>query len=198
MISPSRHNQSIYQKMKIKIIALGKIKEKFLKEGIDEFLKRLTPYASVEIIELSPIEIKDEHLTERVLDEEGDKILSHIKPQSFVITMEILGKQFSSEEFAKKINSLTNEGQSEIIFVIGSSCGLSKKVSARSNLKMSMSKMTFLHQFARLLLVEQIYRAFKIIKGETDNGFSRRVVVTLKRHEKTVKVYHDVKNDKLQ
>lgn len=167
MISPSRHNQSIYQKMKIKIIALGKIKEKFLKEGIDEFLKRLTPYASVEIIELSPIEIKDEHLTERVLDEEGDKILSHIKPQSFVITMEILGKQFSSEEFAKKINNLTNEGQSEIVFVIGSSCGLSKKVSARSNLKMSMSKMTFLHQFARLLLVEQIYRAFKIIKGET-------------------------------
>lgn len=167
MISPSRHNQSIYQKMKIKIIALGKIKEKFLKEGIDEFLKRLTPYASVEIIELSPIEIKDEHLTERVLDEEGDKILSHIKPQSFVITMEILGKQFSSEEFAKKLNSLTNEGQSEIVFVIGSSCGLSKKVSARSNLKMSMSKMTFLHQFARLLLVEQIYRAFKIIKGET-------------------------------
>lgn len=167
MISPSRHNQSIYQKMKIKIIALGKIKEKFLKEGIDEFLKRLTPYTSVEIIELSPIEIKDEHLTERVLDEEGDKILSHIKPQSFVITMEILGKQFSSEEFAKKINSLTNEGQSEIVFVIGSSCGLSKKVSARSNLKMSMSKMTFLHQFARLLLVEQIYRAFKIIKGET-------------------------------
>lgn len=167
MISPSRHNQSIYQKMKIKIIALGKIKEKFLKEGIDEFLKRLTPYASVEIIELSPIEIKDEHLTERVLDEEGDKILSHIKPQSFVITMEILGKQFSSEEFAKKINSLTNEGQSEIVFVIGSSCGLSKRVSARSNLKMSMSKMTFLHQFARLLLVEQIYRAFKIIKGET-------------------------------
>ena len=167
MISPSRHNQSIYQKMKIKIIALGKIKEKFLKEGIDEFLKRLTPYASVEIIELSPIGIKDEHLTERVLDEEGDKILSHIKPQSFVITMEILGKQFSSEEFAKKINSLTNEGQSEIVFVIGSSCGLSKKVSVRSNLKMSMSKMTFLHQFARLLLVEQIYRAFKIIKGET-------------------------------
>ena len=153
--------------MKIKIIALGKIKEKFLKEGIDEFSKRLTPYASVEIIELSPIEIKDEHLTERVLDEEGDKILSHIKPQSFVITMEILGKQFSSEEFAQKIKDLTNEGQSEIVFVIGSSCGLSKKVSARSNLKMSMSKMTFLHQFARLILVEQIYRAFKIIKGET-------------------------------
>lgn len=153
--------------MKIKIIALGKIKEKFLKEGIDEFLKRLTPYAAVEIIELSPIEIKDENLTQRALDEEGEKILSHIKPQSYVITMEINGRQFSSEEFSQKIENLTNEGQSEIIFVIGSSCGISKNVSARANLKMSMSKMTFLHQFARLILVEQIYRAFKIIKGET-------------------------------
>ncbi len=153
--------------MKIKIIALGKIKEKFLKDGIEEFLKRLTSYASVEIIELSPIEIKDEHLTKKVLDEEGEKILSLIKPQSYVITMEINGKQFSSEEFAQKISDLTNEGQSEIIFVIGSSCGLSKNVSDRANLKMSMSKMTFLHQFARLILVEQIYRAFKIIKGET-------------------------------
>ena len=153
--------------MKIKIIALGKIKEKFLKEGIDEFLKRLTPYASVEVTELQPIDIKDEHLTQRILDEEGEKILSLIKPQSYVITMEINGKQFSSEEFAQKISDLTNEGQSEIVFVIGSSCGLSKNVSARANLKMSMSKMTFLHQFARLILVEQIYRAFKIIKGET-------------------------------
>lgn len=153
--------------MKIKIIALGKIKEKFLKEGIDEFLKRLSPYAAVEIIELSPIEIKDENLTQRTLDEEGGKILSYIKPQSYVITMEINGKQFSSEEFAAKIKGLTNEGQSEIIFVIGSSCGISKNVSSRANLKMSMSKMTFLHQFARLILVEQIYRAFKIIKGET-------------------------------
>lgn len=153
--------------MKIKIIALGKIKEKFLKEGIDEFLKRLTHYASVEVIELQPIDIKDEHLTQRILDEEGEKILSLIKPQTYVITMEINGKQFSSEEFAQKISDLTNEGQSEIVFVIGSSCGLSKNVSARANLKMSMSKMTFLHQFARLILVEQIYRAFKIIKGET-------------------------------
>lgn len=153
--------------MKIKIIALGKIKEKFLKEGIDEFLKRLTPYAAVEIIELTPVEIKDEHLTQRALDEEGGKILSYIKPQSYVITMEINGKQLSSEDFAEKINALTNEGQSEIIFVIGSSCGISKNVSARANFQMSMSKMTFLHQFARLILVEQIYRAFKIIKGET-------------------------------
>ena len=146
---------------------VGKIKEKFLKDGIEEFMKRLTPYASVEIIEISPVEIKDENLIQRALDEEADKILSHIKPQSYVITMEINGKQFSSEEFAEKITTLTNSGESEIIFVIGSSCGISAKVSARANLKMSMSKMTFLHQFARLILVEQIYRAFKIIKGET-------------------------------
>ncbi len=162
----SRQEQFIWQ-MKIKIIALGKIKEKFLKDGIEEFMKRLTPYASVEIIEISPVEIKDENLIQRALDEEADKILSHIKPQSYLITMEINGKQFSSEEFAEKITTLTNSGESEIIFVIGSSCGISAKVSARANLKMSMSKMTFLHQFARLILVEQIYRAFKIIKGET-------------------------------
>ena len=153
--------------MKIKIIALGKIKEKFLKDGIDEFLKRLTPYASVEVVELSPIEIKDENLTDRVLEQEADKILANIKPQDFVITMEIQGKMLSSEDFAEKINELTNLGTQEIVFVIGSSCGLAKKVSDRANFKLSMSKMTFLHQFARLILVEQIYRAFKIIKNET-------------------------------
>ena len=153
--------------MKIKIIALGKIKERFLKEGIDEFLKRLTPYASVEITELAAIEIKDQNLTAKVLDEEAEKILAHIKQHSYVITLEIGGKMLSSEEFAEKINTLANEGTGEIVFVIGSSCGISPKVSARANFKLSMSKMTFLHQFARLILLEQIYRAFKIIKGET-------------------------------
>ncbi len=153
--------------MNIKIIALGKIKEKFLKEGIDEFLKRLTPYASLEIIEIPAIEIKDENLTKKVLEEEGQKILSHIKSQSYVITLEIKGKMFTSEEFADKIKELTNIGTSEIVFVIGSSCGLSPIVSNRANLKLSLSKMTFLHQFTRLILLEQIYRAFKIIKGET-------------------------------
>lgn len=153
--------------MNIKIIALGKIKEKFLKEGIEEFMKRLTPYANIEIIELSPVEIRDENLIERALDEEGEKILSHIKPQTYVITLEIEGKQLSSPDFARKIEDITNDGVSEIAFVIGSSCGISKNVSNRANFKLSMSKMTFLHQFARLILVEQIYRAFKIIKGET-------------------------------
>ena len=155
------------QKLKIKIIALGKIKEKFLKNGIDEFLKRLTPYAAMEIIEINPIEIKDNNLIEKVLMQEGEKILSCIKSTDFVVTMEIRGKEFSSEEFAVKIEELTNSGTQEIVFVIGSSCGIGKNVSERANLKMSLSRMTFLHEFARLLLVEQIYRAFKIIKGET-------------------------------
>jgi len=153
--------------MKIKIIALGKVKEKFLQAGIDEFLKRLIPYASVEIVEIPAIEIRDENLTARVLEEEGQKILSHIKPRSYLITMEITGKMLSSEDFAKKIAELTNDGAGEIVFVIGSSCGISPVVSARADYKLSLSKMTFLHNFARLILIEQIYRAFKIIKGET-------------------------------
>ena len=143
--------------MKIKIIALGKIKE---------FLKRLTPYASVEIVELSPIEIKDENLTNKILDEEGEKILSQIKDNDYVITLEILGKELTSEEFGEKINEISMSGSSELVFVIGSSCGLSPTVSKRANFKLSMSKMTFLHQFARLILVEQIYRAFKILNNE--------------------------------
>ena len=156
----------IWQKMKIRIIALGKIKEKFLKDGIDEFLKRLTPYTSVEIIELNPVEIKD-GLIEKALKEESEKILSYIKQDSYVITLEINGKQLSSEEFASKINDITISGVGDLVFVIGSSCGLAPEVSARSNFKLSFSKMTFLHQFARLILVEQIYRAFKILKNET-------------------------------
>ena len=152
--------------MNIVIIALGKIKEKFIKDGIDEFLKRLGPYTSLKIVELNPIEIKDENLTQKTLEEEGEKILSLIKKDSFVITLEILGKELSSEDFAAKINEITNSGISELVFVIGSSCGLAQSVSNRADFRMSMSKMTFLHQFARLILIEQIYRAFKIINGE--------------------------------
>ena len=89
--------------MKIKIIALGKIKEKFLKDGIEEFLKRLGPYATIEVVELQPVEIKEDSLTQRALEQEAEKILANIKPDSYVITLEILGKQLSSEDFAQKI-----------------------------------------------------------------------------------------------
>ena len=153
--------------MHIKVLALGKLKEKFLKEGILEFQKRLTPYANFEIIELQPVEIRDENLIQKALDEEAQKLLAYIKPQSYVITLEIGGKMLSSEDFARKILDLTNEGFGEIVFVIGSSCGLSKIISDRADFKLSLSKMTFLNQFARLILTEKIYRAFKIIKGET-------------------------------
>lgn len=153
--------------MHIKILALGKLKEKFLKEGIAEFQKRLTPYANFEIIELQPVEIKDENLIQRALEEEARKLLACIKPQSYVITLEIDGKMLASEDLARKISDLTNDGITEIIFVIGSSYGLSPIISKRADFKLSLSKMTFLHQFVRLILTEQIYRAFKIIKGET-------------------------------
>ena len=99
--------------------------------------------------------------------QEGEKILANIKNDSYVITLEINGKQLSSEDFAEKINEITISGAGEVVFVIGSSCGLASTVSQRADFKLSMSKMTFLHQFARLLLVEQIYRAFKILKKET-------------------------------
>ena len=153
--------------MKIKIIALGKVNEPYLKEGIDEFLKRIAPYATVEVSEIKPIEVKDENLIQRTLDLEADKILDYIKPSSFVITLEIGGKMLSSEDFAHELNEIINSGVNELVFVIGSSHGLSQKVSERADYKLSLSKMTFLHNFARLILVEQIYRAFKIIKGET-------------------------------
>lgn len=153
--------------MRIKIIALGKVNEPYLREGIEEFLKRIAPYTTIEVTELKPVEIKDENLMQRALDLEADKILNLIKPSAFVVTLEIGGKQLSSEDFAQEINEIINSGVNELVFVIGSSNGISPLVSQRADYKLSLSRMTFLHNFARLLLVEQIYRAFKIIKGET-------------------------------
>ena len=145
---------------------MGKIKEKFLRAGIDEFLKRIRPYASVCEVEIAPVEIKDMNLKDKILMQEGEKILSSIKPSDFVVTLEINGKELSSEDFASFLEEKTNSGMTEVVFIIGSSHGIGKNVSARADFKMSLSKMTFLHEFARLLLVEQIYRAFKIIRGE--------------------------------
>ena len=152
--------------MKIKIIALGKVHEQYLKDGINEFLRRISPYATIEILELQPVEIKDMNLKSKALDMEADKILSYIKPSSYVITLEIEGKSISSEDFSNQIKEIINSGVNELIFIIGSSYGLSPKVSQRADFKLSLSKMTFLHNFARLILVEQIYRAFKIMNGE--------------------------------
>lgn len=153
--------------MKIKIIALGKIKENFLKEAVEEYKKRIAPYTSLEIVEIQPIEIKDENLIDKVLFQEGEKVLSLIKPTDYVITLEINGSMLTSEDFAAKLKNVTNNGISELIFVIGSSCGLSNIVSNRADYKLSLSKMTFLHQFTRVILLEQVYRAFKILNNET-------------------------------
>lgn len=152
--------------MNIKIIAVGKLKEKYTKEAIDEFKKRLGAYCSLSVVEIPAQEIRDDNLAQKYMEIEGEKILSAIKPDAYVVTLEILGKMLSSEEFAQKIKDLSNEGHNEIVFVIGGANGLSKAVSDRANFKLSFSKMTFTHQLIRIFLYEQIYRAFKIINNE--------------------------------
>lgn len=153
--------------MNIKIIAVGKIKEKYSKEAIDEFKKRLGGYCSLSLIEIPAQEIKDDSLAEKYKELEGEKILAAIKPDSYVITLEILGKSLSSEEFAQKIKELSQSGHNEIVFIIGGANGLSPQVSQRADFKLSFSKMTFTHQLIRIFLYEQIYRAFKIINKES-------------------------------
>lgn len=155
--------------MNISIITIGKLKEKYLKQGIQEYLKRLSSYAKVEIIELAD-EKAPENLSEsemeQVKQKEGERILARISDDTHVIALAINGKQKSSEELAKEIDSLATYGKSKIAFVIGGSLGLSSEVMKRSNAALSFSKMTFPHQLMRLVLVEQIYRAFRIIRNE--------------------------------
>lgn len=152
--------------MNIKIIAVGKLKEKYSKEAIEEFKKRLSAYCSLSLVEIPAQEIKDDNMAKKYMELEGQKILTAIKSDAYVITLEIKGNQLSSEDFAKKIKDLSNEGHNEIVFVIGGANGLSKEVSERANYKLSFSKMTFTHQLIRIFLYEQIYRAFKIINNE--------------------------------
>ena len=156
--------------MQITIIAVGKLKEKYLKDGINEYLKRLSPYAKVNILELADEKAPDNYSENELLqvkEKEGVKILQHIKDNQYVIALVIEGELLSSEELASEIDKLITYGNSHIVFIIGGSMGLSKKVYKRADKHLSFSKMTFPHQLMRLILVEQIYRAVKINKGET-------------------------------
>ncbi|EOL44518.1 ribosomal RNA large subunit methyltransferase H [Enterococcus caccae ATCC BAA-1240] len=155
--------------LKIKIITVGKLKEKYLVQGINEYLKRLKSYAKVEIIEVAD-EKAPENLSEaemlQVKGKEGDRILAKIGDQDHVFVLAINGKQFSSEEFSKEIEMLGINGKSQLAFVIGGSLGLSDEVLKRSQQQMSFGKLTYPHQLMRLVLVEQIYRGFRIMRGE--------------------------------
>ena len=152
--------------MNIKIIAVGKIKEQYLKDAIKEYEKRLMSFCSFSILEVVAEQINDESLCEKYKEIEADRILQNIKQNSYIITLEIKGKSFSSESFAQKIKDISNEGKNDVVFIIGGANGLHKKVSDIANLKISFSQMTFTHQMIRLLLIEQIYRAFKINANE--------------------------------
>ncbi|MCY8065634.1 23S rRNA (pseudouridine(1915)-N(3))-methyltransferase RlmH [Bacillus haynesii] len=155
--------------MNISIVAIGKLKEKYLKQGIDEYIKRLSAYAKVDIIEM-PDEKAPENLSDQdmkiVKDKEGERILSKISADAHVIALAIEGKMKSSEELADNMDRLATYGKSKVTFVIGGSLGLSDAVLKRANEKLSFSKMTFPHQLMRLILLEQVYRAFRINRGE--------------------------------
>ena len=152
--------------MNIKVIAVGKIREKGYQLAIDEFSKRLSSYCSFSVVEIPAQSIKDDSLAEKYMEEEALKILSVIKPNSYVITMEIEGKNLSSEEFALKIDNISKEGTNDLCFIIGGANGIAQSLRAKSNFKLSFSKMTFPHQLARVMLLEQIYRAMKILAKE--------------------------------
>ncbi|WP_270180648.1 23S rRNA (pseudouridine(1915)-N(3))-methyltransferase RlmH [Alkalihalobacillus sp. CinArs1] len=155
--------------MNISIVTVGKLKEKYLKQGIAEYTKRLGPYAKIEVIEV-PDEKAPENLSEvemeQVKQAEGNRILSKISPDAHVIALAIQGNMKTSEKLAKDLDQLATYGKSKVAFVIGGSLGLSEDVMTRANDTLSFSKMTFPHQLMRLVLVEQIYRAFKINRGE--------------------------------
>ncbi len=155
--------------MRITIICVGKIKEKYLNDAIQEYSKRLSKYCKLEVIEVSDektIENASDAVNKQIKDREGERILKYIKEDAYVITLEILGKMITSPELAEKIENLGIRGISNITFVIGGSLGLSDNVSKRADYKLSFSKMTFPHQLMRVILLEQIYRAYRINNNE--------------------------------
>lgn len=155
--------------MKISVITVGKIKEKYLRDAIAEYSKRLSRYCKLEIIEVADEKTPDqasETVEEGIRAKEGERILKYIRDDMYVITLEIKGKMLTSEEFAGKIESLGVQGKSSVAFIIGGSIGLGKDVLKRSDFALSFSKMTFPHQLMRVVLLEQVYRGYRIINGE--------------------------------
>ena len=154
--------------MKIKIVTVGKLKEKYLKDGIAEYSKRLSRFANLEMIELADEKTPDrasDSENQKILELEGNRILSKIGDRDFVIVLAIEGKILSSEEFSKQLEQAPINGFSTLTFVIGGSLGLSSQVKKRANLSISFGRLTLPHQLMRLVLVEQIYRAFTIQQG---------------------------------
>lgn len=155
--------------MKITILCVGKVKEKFYRDAIDEFCKRLSRYCKLEIIEVADEKTEEqssENEIRLVKAKEGERILKNIKEDAYVITLCIDGKQLDSEELSKKIESLGVNGVSHVYFVIGGSLGLSDEVIKRADYKLSFSKMTFPHQLMRVILLEQVYRSYRIMNHE--------------------------------
>ena len=155
--------------MNVKILCVGKIKEKFYRQAIEEYSKRLSKYCTFTIVEV-PDEKTSENASDTeisiIKDKEGLRLLKHIDERDFVIALAILGKQMDSVAFSKYLENLGIQGNSSICFIIGGSLGLSEKVLRRANYQISFSKMTFPHQLMRVILLEQIYRAFRIINNE--------------------------------
>lgn len=147
----------------IKILCVGKIKENFFKDAISEYSKRLSKYTNLQIIEVD--DINSDNIN-TILDKEKDLIIKHISSKDYVITLEIEGKQLNSLEFSKKIEELQIYNSS-IVFIIGGSYGLHQQIKDRADYKLSFSKLTFPHQLFRIILLEQIYRAYKIINNES-------------------------------
>ena len=155
--------------MRISIVAVGKIKEKYLSAGIAEFTKRLTPYCRLEIIEVDEERMPENPSPaekEKALTREGERLLKAVRESSYLIVLDVAGKQLASEDLAAKLDNLALSGQSDVTLTIGGAFGLAPNILAAAKERLSFSKMTFTHQMIRLLLVEQVYRAFKISRGE--------------------------------
>lgn len=155
--------------MQIDILCVGKIKERFFRDALEEYKKRLSRYCRVTEIEVADEKTPDEASeteVRQIKEKEGTRLLSKIQESAYVIALAIEGKSLSSEELAEKLGSLAINGQSHLQFVIGGSLGLSPEVLSRADMKLSFSKMTFPHQLMRVILAEQIYRSYRILRNE--------------------------------